>query len=61
MVTDMKNRIRHAREDNDAYRYDIQSARRFVYNNGFGLKSAAVENLLKGRSLVPTEVSIAIF
>lgn len=56
MITDMKNRIRTVREDTEAYRYDIRQARRFIYNDGFGLKSAAVERLLKGRSLVATEV-----
>lgn len=56
MVADMKNRIRTVREDSKAYRYDIRLARRFIYNDGFGLKSAAVERLLKDCSLVATEV-----
>lgn len=58
MVQDMKDRQRLARVDDDSRRYNVGKAREFIYEQNFGVTSKAVENLLKGQSLVPTEVRI---
>lgn len=53
---DLRNRQRKAREDNHAYRYDIASARDMIYKKGVAVQSKAIQDMLKDRSLVPTEV-----
>ncbi len=45
------------RVDNHAHRTDIKRALKFVYEDGKGVKSSAVERLLGEKSLVPVSVS----
>ncbi|KAI0357196.1 hypothetical protein OH77DRAFT_141434 [Trametes cingulata] len=51
---DMSLRVRKARVDDVDRRYKVNLARSFIYEQGKGIASAAVENLLKPESLVPT-------
>ncbi|TFK50717.1 hypothetical protein OE88DRAFT_1630361 [Heliocybe sulcata] len=51
---DMARRTRDARVDSGPLRYDIARARELIYEDGRGVKSAAVEGLLRRESLVPT-------
>jgi hypothetical protein len=55
---DSIRRVTLARIDNGSYHYNITTARRFIYQSGYGLKSCAVENILKPASLTPTIVSL---
>lgn len=47
-----------ARVDSDARIYDIDVVRKFIYEDGQGVKSAAVERVLCNKSLVPTTVRV---
>ncbi|KIK32395.1 hypothetical protein CY34DRAFT_101573 [Suillus luteus UH-Slu-Lm8-n1] len=51
---DMKQRQTLARIDNDARKSKVTVARSHIYDLGYGIRSTAVENLLKEHSLVPT-------
>ncbi|KAJ7151509.1 hypothetical protein C8R46DRAFT_1229045 [Mycena filopes] len=51
---DTKNRTKLERTDNARYRSKIELARRRIYEDGLGVKSKRVENLLEPESLVPT-------
>ncbi|KAI9059487.1 hypothetical protein FKP32DRAFT_1657872 [Trametes sanguinea] len=51
---DMASRTRNARVDSADRRYKVNRAREFIYEQGRGLGSKAVEDLLKAESLVPT-------
>lgn len=44
------------RLDNDAHKKEIKTALKFVYEDGRGVKSTAVERLLGEKSLVPVSV-----
>jgi hypothetical protein len=53
---DMDKRTTLARVDNRAERYDIENARRKIYQGKFCVNTQCVEDLLKGKSRVPTLV-----
>jgi hypothetical protein len=53
---DMDKRTTLARVDNRAERYDIENARRKIYQGKFCVNTQFVEDLLKGKSRVPTLV-----
>ena len=55
-TSDMERRRTLARVDSHAKRFDIQTARRIIYEKGYAVTSEAVEALLKDESLVPTAV-----
>ena len=44
--------------DDNVRQNKIKTARAHIYESGLGVTSAAVENLLKDQSLVPTSVSL---
>ncbi len=46
----------NVRVDDKHLRRKVNLARKWIYEEGLGVQSAAVENLLKEESLVPTEV-----
>ena len=56
-VGDMKQRIIHARVDDDITRGKVDLACDIIYNRHYVINSKAVENILKAQSLVPTVVS----
>jgi hypothetical protein len=56
MVTDMAQRTRLARIDDNHRKIRVTTARRLIYDKQHRVNSAAVENLLKEESLVPTSV-----
>ncbi|KAG5639975.1 hypothetical protein DXG03_002044 [Asterophora parasitica] len=51
---DLRRRVTLARRDDSPRRFRIRIAREFIYERGFGVKSAAVERILEADSLVPT-------
>jgi hypothetical protein len=54
-IRDLRSRITQAR----TYpRDNIQLARQFIYKQGYGVSSAAVERVLKANSWVPTLVKL---
>ncbi|KJA14075.1 hypothetical protein HYPSUDRAFT_107425, partial [Hypholoma sublateritium FD-334 SS-4] len=53
-VYDDHRRNTTSRIDSTARNFDINTARRFIYENGEGVKSAAVERVLRDKSFVPT-------
>jgi hypothetical protein len=57
MVRDMTQRETMARTDDIHRRSSIDTARRLIYEKNYRVNSAAVESILRDRSLVPTAVS----
>jgi hypothetical protein len=57
MARDMTQRETMARTDDIHRRTSINTARRLIYEKNYRVNSAAVENLLRDKSLVPTAVS----
>jgi hypothetical protein len=57
MARDMGQRETMVRVDNIQRRSNVYAARRVIYEMNFLVNSAGVENILRGTSLVPTEVS----
>lgn len=47
---------RNVRVDDQELRRKVNLARKWIYEEGLGVQSAAVEALLQEESLVPTEV-----
>ena len=58
MTRDMKQRITLARVDGQQRRNKVDIARKHIYEKNHLVEGAAVENLLKEESLVPTAVRI---
>lgn len=58
MALDMKQRQTLLRVDDHTRQSKIKTSRSFIYDSGYGVRSNAVENLLKEHSLVPTSVSL---
>ena len=56
---DRKTRIEKQRADTDEYRQLVQEARKTLYEDGYAVDGEKVDGLLKGESLVPTEVCAA--
>ncbi|KAG6835741.1 hypothetical protein H0H93_015071 [Arthromyces matolae] len=54
-VYDDRRRIVNARQDDFHRQYSLRVARDFIYERGYGVKSAAVERILGPTSSVPTE------
>ncbi|PBK60412.1 hypothetical protein ARMSODRAFT_898121 [Armillaria solidipes] len=52
---DLKFRKENARQDNDEWRQKVDDARKLIYEDGYAVNSAKVEEILKDESLVPTE------
>jgi len=57
MKRDDAHRVREARVDDMHYRCRVESARRYIFQQGKGVKSAAVEDILSQDSYVPIMVS----
>jgi hypothetical protein len=57
MARDMTQRETMARTDDIHRRTSINTARQLIYEKNYRVNSAAVENLLRDKSLVPTAVS----
>ena len=57
---DARERETLARVDDNVRQSKIKSARTHIYESGLGVMSAAVEDLLKDQSLVPTSVSCSV-
>jgi hypothetical protein len=59
MKADMKHRETTARVDTQARRYDINRARKFVFEKGARIDGKHIKDLLGPQSLVPTRVSFS--
>jgi hypothetical protein len=57
MKLDTKQRMSHARVDNDRQKQKIASARNIIYEKGYAVDSQTVDDILKDESWVPTFVS----
>jgi hypothetical protein len=60
MARDRSQRVSLARVDDQDRRFNIATARRFIYENKKRVNSAAVERLLKENSLVPSTVCLSV-
>jgi len=56
----MKQRIELRRNDDDARRGAVETARDIIYNKNYAVDNGHVEMLLKEQSLVPTAVSVKL-
>jgi hypothetical protein len=61
MASDMKQRSRLARVDDQSTRKKIKLARSIIYEKNFAIDTNAVEELLKDESLTPTLVCLESF
>ena len=55
------SQINVARKDDEDRQNLVRAARSLIYQKGYVVNSTHVDDLLKANSLVPTEVSIAVF
>ena len=51
-----EQRCQHLRIDDECRREKVETARRFIFEKGLGVKSTKVEGLLKEESYTPTRV-----
>lgn len=58
MARDRAQRVTMARVDDSQRRNLVSAARKFIYEKNLQVNSSAVENLLRGMSLVPTAVRV---
>jgi hypothetical protein len=58
---DFKRRLALVRLNSKAYQYKIATTCSFIYEKGYGVKSKAVEALLKAESLTPTIVMLYLY
>jgi hypothetical protein len=56
--TDMNNRLKLARVDNAARRFDIEEVRKMLFEKGINITSIKIDRLLGPISAVPTHVGI---
>lgn len=54
---DMKNRITHVRQDSEQHQYNIDRARKLIFEKGAGVESTAVNALLDSESLTAVKVN----
>lgn len=54
---DVSRHMTLARVDNTARMSEVHTARRFIYEQNYGIDSKAVETVLKSQSLMPMVVS----
>ena len=55
----MRNRVRLERMDNENRRYDIEVARKMMFEKGINISSIKVDRVLGPTSAVPTRVCIS--
>ena len=60
MARDMSQRVTMARVDDASRRGRVYAARRLIYEKKYRINGAAIEDLLKDQSLVPTSVCVSI-
>lgn len=57
---DRKTRLEKPRVDSAEYQKVVKEARKKLYDEGYAVDGERVDELLKGESLVPTEVGMRI-
>jgi len=55
-VEDRQKRVERSRVDSDEHQTLVKDARKKLYDEGYAVDGENVDGLLKGESLVPTEV-----
>jgi hypothetical protein len=60
MVRDMSQRVTMARVDDVSRQGKVHAARRLIYEKKYLINGAAIEDLLKDQSLVPTSVCVSL-
>ena len=60
MVRDMSQRVTMARMDDASRQGKVYAARRLIYEKKYRINGAAIEDLLKDQSLVPTSVCMSL-
>ena len=58
---DMCNRVKLARIDSDARRFDIETVREMLFEKGINITSVKIDRILGPTSAVPTRVRILLF
>jgi hypothetical protein len=58
---DMRNRVRHERKDTEARRYDIEVARKMLFEKGINISSIKIDRVLGPTSAVPTRVCVSVY
>ena len=58
---DMHIRVKYARIDNDARRFDIEVVRKMLFEKGMNISSIKIDRILGPTSAVPTRVRILLF
>lgn len=53
---DMRNRVKLMRVDSEARRYDIEVARKMLFEKGINISSTKIDRILSPTSAVPTRV-----
>jgi hypothetical protein len=57
---DMRNRVKHARTDDDARRFDVEEVRKMLFEKGINISSVKIDWVLGPTSAVPTRVRILL-
>lgn len=57
-MPDLNTRIAYRRQEDDQTRRTILEATSKIYKEGYAVKGTAVEDILKGDSLLPIEVQL---
>lgn len=57
----MRNRVKLARVDSEARRYDIELARKMLFEKGINISSIKIDRILGPTSAVPTRVCVCRF
>jgi hypothetical protein len=60
MARDTAQRTAIVRVDNHTRQNKVYAARRLIYEKQYGVNSAAIQDLLKDESLVPTSVRVSL-
>lgn len=58
---DMRNRLKLARVDSAARRYDIELVRKMLFEKGLAITSVFIERVLDATSGVPTRVCVPLY
>ena len=58
---DMSKRVKLARVDSEARRYNIEQVRKMLFEKGIAITSVFVNRILEGTSGVPTRVCLTLY
>ena len=58
---DMSKRVKFARVDSEARRYNVEQVRKMLFEKGIAITSVFVNRILEGTSGVPTRVCLTLY